>query len=213
MVEGVKVWAEAELIMISALEHWSYCPRQCALIHLEQTFEENLYTLRGQRVHRAADEIGVETRRGVRAARAVPIWSDRLGLTGRADVIEFPDGVPYPIEYKSGSRTRWGSESIQLCAQAICLEEMFTVPVPAGAVWYHGSRQRVELVFDQAMRRQVEAATGAIRAMLAGTRAPPAVNDKRCPTCSLVDSCLPALAANPARLRGFQVELYRPGDD
>ena len=213
MVEGNREWAESELIAVSALAHWSYCPRRCALIHLEQTFEENLYTLRGQRVHRVADEPDIGTTRGVRVARAVPIWSTRLGLTGRADVIEFPAETPYPIEYKSGSRTRWGSEHLQLCAQAICLEEMFDVAVPAGAVWYRGSRQQVEVVFDPVMRRQVETATAEIRAMLTGTRLPAAVNDKRCPNCSLVDTCLPALAASPARIRGFQVELFRPGDE
>lgn len=206
-------WAEADLIPVSALSHWSYCARRCALIHLEQTFEENLYTLRGQRVHRAVDEVGVETASGVRVARAVPIWSRRLGLTGRADLIEFPQEIPYPIEYKTGSRTRWGSESLQLCAQAICLEEMFSIPVPTGAVWYHGSRKRVEVTFDAGLRQQVEDATAAIRTMLAGTRVPAALDDKRCPNCSLVDTCLPALAANPARIRGFQAELFHPGSE
>ncbi len=213
MGEADQSWAESELVLLSALEHWSYCQRQCALIHLEQTFEENLYTLRGQRVHRAADEPDIGTAHGVRVARAVPIWSHRLGLTGRADVIEFPDDVPYPVEYKSGARNRWGSETLQLCAQALCLEEMFGQPVPAGAVWYHKSRARTEIVFDHAMRSEVEAATIAIRAMLAGSRVPAAVNDKRCPNCSLVDACLPALADSPSRIRGFQSELFRPADE
>ena len=134
-------WAEDDLVLISALEHWSYCPRQCALIHLEQTYDENLYTLRGTRAHRTADEAGAGTERGVRVARAVPLWSDRLGLVGRADVVEWHGAAPYPVEYKTGARRTWGHEALQLCAQALCLEEMLATAVPAGAIWYPGSRE------------------------------------------------------------------------
>ena len=206
-------WDDDDLILISALEHWSYCPRQCALIHLEQTYDENLYTLRGNRAHRAADEVGEMSERGVRVARAVPLWSRRLGLTGRADVVEFHGETPYPVEYKAGSRRTWGHEALQLCAQALCLEEMLTTAVPAGAVWYHGSRQRREVIFDDALRVMVAEATVAVRDMLAGTRLPPAPNDARCPKCSLFDACLPALAAHPARIRGFQGTLFTIDDD
>jgi len=211
---GGAVWAEDDLVLISALEHWSYCPRQCALIHLEQTYDENLYTLRGNRAHRAADEAGVGTERGVRVTRAVPLWSERLGLTGRADVVEWHGaggGTPYPVEYKAGARRAWGHEALQLCAQALCLEEMLGGEVPAGAIWYHASRRRREVVFDDPLRAAVGAATAAVRAMLRGTRLPPAPNDARCPKCSLFDACLPGLAASPARVRGFQGELFRPG--
>ena len=206
-------WHEDDLVLVSALEHWSYCPRQCALIHLEQTYDENLYTLRGNRAHRAADEAGVDSAHGVRAARAVPLWSDRLGLTGRADVVEFHGETPYPVEYKAGSRRSWGHETLQLCAQAVCLEEMLGVATPAGAIWYHGSRQRREVTFDAGLRALVGEATAAVRAMLAGKRLPEAPNDARCPKCSLFDACLPGLAANPARVRGYQGELFRVVDD
>jgi CRISPR-associated exonuclease Cas4 len=206
-------WAEADLIPISALEHWSYCPRQCGLIHLEQTYDENLFTLRGNRVHQRADDPGEASAHGVRAARAVPLWSDRLGLTGRADVVEFPGDVPFPVEYKAGVRRTWRHEALQLCAQAVCLEEMLGVAVPAGAVWYHASRERREVVFDEPLRAAVAEATAAIRAMLAGGRLPPAVDDKRCPACSLRDACLPGILASPARLRGAVAELFRPGPE
>lgn len=205
-------WAEEDLVLISALEHWSYCPRQCALIHLEQTFDENLYTLRGNRAHRRADEAEVGTARGVRIARAVPLWSDRLGLVGRADVVEFHGDrgeTPFPVEYKVGSRRTWGHEALQLCAQALCLEEMFMTEVAAGAIWYHGSRTRREIIFEPSLREAVEIATAAVRAMMVDTRLPPAPNDQRCPKCSLFDACLPALAAHPARVRGYQGELFR----
>jgi CRISPR-associated exonuclease Cas4 len=206
-------WADDELVPISALEHWSYCPRQCALIHLEQTYDENLYTLRGTRAHRAADEAGADTARGVRVVRAMPLWSERLGLTGRADAVEFRGETPYPVEYKSGRARRWGHEAIQVCAQAICLEEMLGLPVPAGAVWYHGSRQRREIEFDAGLRALVAEMTAAVRATLAGTRLPEAPNDARCPKCSLFEACLPALAARPARLRGIMAELFHPAPD
>lgn len=207
--EPPRAWADDDLVLVSALEHWSYCPRQCALIHLEQTYDENLYTLRGNRAHRAADEPGVRAEAGVRVVRGMPIWSDRLGLIGKADVVEFHDRTPYPVEYKAGSRRTWGHEALQLCAQAVCLEEMLGVAVPAGAIWYHGSRTRREVAFDAALRERAAEATAAVRAMLAGTRLPPAPNDARCPKCSLFDACLPGLAASPARIRGFQGELFR----
>jgi CRISPR-associated exonuclease Cas4 len=222
-------WSEDDLVLVSALEHWSYCPRQCALIHLEQTYDENLYTLRGNRAHRAADEPGVRAEAGVRVVRGMPIWSHRLGLTGKADVVEFHPRsshadesrgvdrnhgeVPYPVEYKAGSRRTWGHEALQLCAQAICLEEMLAIAVPAGAIWYHGSRTRREVAFDAGLRDRVAEATVAVRAMLAGSRLPAAPNDVRCPKCSLFDACLPGLAASPARIRGFQGELFRVNEE
>ncbi len=121
-----------DYVLISALQHYAYCPRQCALIHIEQTFEENLYTLRGHRVHEKVNTPEYELIEGVRVDRALPLWSHQLGLTGIADVVEFlNDSTPYPVEYKSGSRKPRDADDIQLCAQALCLEEMFQRPVPA----------------------------------------------------------------------------------
>ncbi len=205
-------WVEQDLVLISALEHWSYCPRQCALIHLEQTYDENLYTLRGNRAHRLAHEEGVATERGVRVARGVPLWSDRLGLIGKADVVEWHGETPYPVEYKAGSRRTWGHEALQLCAQAVCLEEMLGLSVPAGAIYYHGSRQRREVELDSALRERLEEAIVTVRNLLAGTRLPEALHDARCPKCSLFDACLPDLSANPARVRGLHGALFRIDD-
>ncbi len=206
-------WSDSDLIAISALEHWSYCPRQCALIHLEQTYDENLYTLRGNRAHQAADDATDDDVRGVRTVRAMPIWSHRLGLTGRADIVEFHGETPYPVEYKSGARRTWQHEAVQLCAQAICLEEMLGVPVPAGAIWYHASRKRREIACDEVLRAVTERMVDDVRAMLAGSSLPSAPNDARCPKCSLFEACLPALTANPARLRGIMAELYHPAPE
>ena len=206
-------WREDDLVLISALEHWSYCPRQCALIHLEQTYDENLFTLRGNRTHRVAHDEGADTHDGVRVVRGLPLWSERLGLIGKADVVEWHGETPYPVEYKTGKRRAWGHEALQLCAQALCLAEMLGRPVPAGAIYYHASRRRREVAFTAADRAAVAQATADVRAMLRGTTLPEAYDDNRCPNCSLLDACQPALAAHPARIRGHYAELFHPHDE
>jgi CRISPR-associated exonuclease Cas4 len=198
--------------MISALEHYSYCPRQCALIHLEQTFDENLYTLRGRQAHERVDLPEGETAEGIRVERALPLWSDRLGLVGRADAVEFRGETPYPVEYKHGPRRQWGHDDLQLCAQALCLEEMMGRPVPRGAVYHHSSRRRREVLFDAALRLRVEEVVAEIRLLLRQDKLPPPVNDSRCRHCSLKESCLPAVLAEPGRVRAFQQALFALAD-
>src|SRR5215469_16106186 len=105
-------------VMISALEHYSYCPRQCALIHIEQTFDESIYTLKGDIAHERVDQVNTHNEADIRIERALPLWSRRLGLVGRADVVEFHNTIPYPVEYKLGKRREWEYEAIQVCAQA-----------------------------------------------------------------------------------------------
>lgn len=179
-------------IMISALEHWSYCPRQCALIHVEQTFDENLYTLRGRAVHKRVDEPETEEQAGVRIERALPLWSKALGLIGKADVVEFHGETPYPVEYKHGPHREHEHDDLQLCAQALCLEEMTGQAVPRGAIYHHSSRKRREVECTSQLRARVVQAIQAIRAMLASKHLPPPVNDKRCTHCSLQEACMPA---------------------
>ena len=198
----------SEAISISALQHWSYCQRQCGLIHLEQTFDENIYTLRGRFAHTRIDQPGNETRRGARLERALPLWSRRLGLIGKADVVEFVDDVPYPVEYKVGTRRPGGHDDLQLCAQALCLEEMLNVAVPRGAIYYHASRRRQEIEFDLALRARVAEAVAGIRMMFEAGVLPPAPNDARCPKCSLIDSCLPAAVAARTASRTYQSRLF-----
>jgi len=207
--------AHGDLIMISALEHWSYCPRQCGLIHLEQTFTDNVYTIRGHHAHERTHDEGSESTGDVRVVRALPLWSHELGLVGKADVVEFRGEQPYPIEYKVGRRHRWGHEDIQLAAQAMCLEEMLATTVPAGAIFYRGSQRRREVLIDEALRTLVRATVDSVRSMLTGEELPAAVNDARCPSCSLYDACLPHVVARPHRMRLFQTELFRtdPGLD
>jgi len=188
-------------VMISALEHWSYCPRQCALIHVEQTFDENLYTLRGRAVHQRVDEPESEIVDGVRVERAVPLWSKQLGLIGKADVVEFHGEMPYPIEYKHGPRREREHDDLQLCAQALCLEEMTGKQVPGGAIYHHSSRRRREVVFTPALRQRVEEAVAGIRRMLGSSTLPPPVNDHRCEHCSLRESCMPSVVGEQERAR------------
>ena len=204
-VEDVKVE-----VLISAIEHYSYCPRQCALIHVEQTYHENAYTVRGRLAHDNVDSGKTESRPGIRTMRSIPLWSERLGLRGKADVVEFPAGKPpYPVEYKVG-RHRPPHADYQLCAQALCLEEMLGVEVPAGAVYSHAERHRYHIKLDSVIRQRTLALIDSIRDQLAQQHLPAAAHDARCPPCSLFHACLPQVADAPARVRGLQGALYRP---
>ncbi|WP_258364520.1 CRISPR-associated protein Cas4 [Nitrosomonas sp. Nm84] len=195
--------------MLSALQHWSYCPRQCALIHVEQAFDENVHTMRGNAVHQRVDEPGFESFEGVRSEHALPVWSERLGLIGKCDIVEFyPDGRIYPVEYKHGKKRAKAHDDIQLAAQAICLEEMTGKPVTHGAIYHHTSRRRREVAITDTLRRQVEETVAAIRVLLASGQLPPPVNDARCKECSLQDICQPQVMADKAGQRKARKELF-----
>ena len=205
-------WDDEELeVPISAIEHFSYCPRQCALIHVEGTFQENLFTVRGQLAHERADS-GEETANAtVRTIRSMPLWCERLGLRGKADAVEFHPSGPYPVEYKVGN-PHGPHAAYQLCAQALCLEEMIGVSVPCGAIFYHAVRRREEITFSLDIRQQTEEFVQAIRVMLRAQQLPAAPNDARCPSCSLLHACLPGVVGEKARLRGLQGALYQVWD-
>lgn len=198
-----------DFIMISALQHYSYCPRQYALIHREQTFDENVYTLRGRAVHQQVDKPEHEVAHGVRVERALALWSHRLGLTGRADVVEFHGATPYPVEYKHGPRRQRQHDDLQLCAQALCLEEMTGQEVREGAIFHHGSRRRRAVQFTPALRQQVVKTVAAIRQIMASPTLPPAVNDARCTHCSLQGACLPSVISAKARQQAAQATLFK----
>ncbi len=196
-------------VPISAIEHYSYCPRQCALIHVEQTFDENLFTIRGRLAHERVEGGEATEVDGVQVLRDVPLWSERLGLRGKADVVEFHGEVPYPVEYKVG-RPHGRHADLQLCAQALCLEEMLDVEVPRGAIYHHAIRRRREVEFAASLRRQTIEVIGAIRTLLIEQHVPAAPNDSRCPKCSLIQACMPSVVAEPHRLRGLQGGLFLP---
>ena len=200
---------EGSQVLISALEHYSYCPRQCALIHLEQTYDENEFTMRGRMAHEQVHQEGQECNGDIRIVRGMTLWSRKLGLLGKADVVEFREAGPYPVEYKVG-RHRGAHAELQLCAQAMCLEEMLGVPVAIGAIYYRGARQRKQVKFVPNLRARVEEVVSEVRRMLASERLPEAHNDARCPHCSLRAACMPEITSDGSVLRGLQGVLFRP---
>jgi len=198
-----------DFVMLSALQHYSYCPRQCALIHEEQSFADNLHTARGNAVHTLVDLEGYELRAGVRIERALPLVCERLGLIGKADIVEFlSDGTPYPVEYKHGPRRQRTHDEIQLAAQAFCLEEMTGHPVPLGAIYHASSHRRREVAITPQLRQLVASTTLAIRMMLQSGKMPPAVNDGRCRECSLIDLCQPQMLAGKATRQALRAHLF-----
>lgn len=196
-------------VPISAIEHYSYCPRQCALIHVEQTYDENVYTIRGSLAHQRVDSAESTIEGGVRVVRDIPLWSDALRLRGKADAVEFRANAPYPVEYKVG-RPHGIHADLQLCAQALCLEEMLGVAVPYGAIYHHATRSRREVQFTPDLRVRVIEIVEQIRNILVRQVVPTAPNDRRCPSCSLIASCMPAVVAEPDRIRGLQGALFQP---
>lgn len=198
-----------DAIALSALQHWIYCPRQCGLIHLEQAFEDNIHTARGQAVHHLVDTPGYEIKSGVRVERALPIWSDRHHLIGKADLVEFhPDGTVYPVEFKHGAKRQKMHDDIQLAAQAMCLEEMLGRPVPNGAIFHASSHRRREVLITPELRQLVIDTADAIRAMLNAGKLPLPVNDSRCRECSLKDICQPEALAERRRLHQQRQSLF-----
>lgn len=200
-----------EAVALSALQHWIYCPRQCGLIHLEQTFVDNIHTARGQAVHHLVDTPGYEIKSGVRVERALPVWSDRYNLIGKADLVEFhPDGTVYPVEFKHGTKRQKRHDDIQLAAQALCLEEMLGHAVPKGAIFHASSHRRREVEITPELKQLVIETADAIRAMLKSAALPPPVNDARCRECSLKEVCQPEALAERDRLRRQRQSLFNP---
>ena len=187
---------EEDLIMLSALQHYAFCPRQCALIHVEQVWVESGLTAQGRIMHEKVHQEGNESRGPVRIARGVPLRSLRLGLVGVADVVEFHKigkdiWQPFPVEYKRGKPKADHCDLIQLCAQAICLEEMLSVAVPCGALFYGRTRRRLDVTFDDDLRHETEETARKAHELIASGITPPPVYEKRCESCSLIGECLP----------------------
>jgi CRISPR-associated exonuclease Cas4 len=233
---------DEQYVMISAITHYGYCPRRCSLIHVEQIFEENVFTLRGQQNHERVDTAGYANVGEARTERALPIWCDRLGIYGKADAVEFhTDGSIVPVEYKSGAAPKgkaganrasrgkgntgmppevgawqgnWAARAsdLQLCAQAVCLEEMFGREVKRGAIYHVASRARRDVELSPELRHELEKVIAAIRDDLVSGIMPAPVNDARCPNCSLVDSCVPAALVS-GRQAYHQRQLYIIGEE
>ncbi len=200
----------AETIVVSALNHYSYCPRRCALIFMDCEFEDNLHTQKGTAEHEQADQTShLCDVMGGRLEYALPVWSRLLGLTGRCDVVEFrPDGSVYPVEYKHGKKHKWLNDDLQLTAQALCLEEMLNVRIKRGAIFHKGSQHRREVEFTPELHQHVVETIRAIHTLLASGHLPLPINNQRCPECSLKNICLPAVIAEKERSRKAIKELF-----
>ena len=193
-----------EPIPISALQHAVYCLRQAALIHLERLWAENRFTAEGDVLHAIADKGGSRRARGVRRVMSLPLASARLNLTGTADLVEFAPGpngeVAFPVEYKRGKPKLHRADEVQLCAQALCLEEMTGRPVPQGALFYAQTKRRLTVPFDTDLRRLTESTVAELAEVFATQITPPPTPHKsRCRACSLIDLCRPETFARPVR--------------
>jgi len=189
---------DEELIPISALQHYLYCPRQCALIHVERLWAENVHTAAGRLMHQRSDKPLSEKRRGVHTATALVLGSEKLGLVGVADVVEFHDvgdqRRPFPIEYKRGRPKAHRADEVQLCAQALCLEDMLGVEVPQGALFYGQTRRRAEVTFDSELRALTVTVIEQVCEQLRQRKTPSATYlAARCDSCSLLELCRPQL--------------------
>jgi CRISPR-associated exonuclease Cas4 len=228
---------------IRALNDLLFCERRCAMHRVERVWVENRFTLEGtaghKKVHAGPNEedLGAQGR----VVRGLWVRSDRLGLGGIADLVEFrpaahgnvsaesaanrphpgplPAGegdnkeTPYPVEYKRGKRRRWDNDDVQLCAQALCLEEMLGVPVPAGAIFHFKSRRRREIVFDERLRQRTEVAARRLHELFASGETPPPVLRPRCHGCSLHELCMPEMLGERVRAAGYQRGLFAVRDE
>jgi CRISPR-associated exonuclease Cas4 len=206
------MYPEADLVPLSALQHYLFCPRQCALIHLEQTWEENRFTAEGRLQHRRVDAGGSEKRRDVRQAFGLPIRSLRIGLSGKADLVEFhrgDDGLwqPYPVERKRGRRKEEDWDRVQLCAQALCLEEMLDLFVPEGALFYEKERHREVVPLKEGLRRRTEELARAVHEMMQTGRTPLPAYGPKCDACSLISRCLPKRVGIGGRVDRYFVRM------
>jgi len=187
-----------DLVFLSALNHYLYCPRRCALIHIEQLWDENLFTAEGRIMHDKVDAANRESRGNVRIEYSVPIRSLRLGLIGKADVVEFhkkdDKWIPFPVEYKRGKPKMDDCDRVQLCAQAICLEEMLNVEIKKGALYYGRTRRREDVVFDEKLRRETENAARKVHGLIESGTTPKPEYSKKCKKCSLYEFCMPKVS-------------------
>jgi len=235
------MYGEDELLPLSGLQHLTFCERRAMLVCLEGLWVENVATVQGRLLHGSAHEGGTEVRGDLRIARGLRLRSLRLGLSGKADVVEFhrmggesvppvpttsgpPDiGVrlpsvpgrwlPFPVEYKRGRLRHEEAYEIQLCAQALCLEEMLSTHIPAGAVYYGKTNRRLDVPFDRALRNRTEESATRLHRMVAEGRTPPARYEKKCRGCSLLSVCLPKVCQGSRSARDYlRQAVSDPGD-
>jgi len=210
------MYPEEELIPISALQHLVFCPRQCALIHIEQVWTENVFTAEGRGLHEKVHETEAESRPGVRIVRGLRLRSLELGLVGQADVVEFHEDTggaavpgldgryrPFPVEYKRGKPKVDVCDEVQLCAQAMCLEEMLGTSIPRGALFYGRPRRRKEVELTETLRQQTRDTAGQLHELFRSRQTPTAAYSKKCESCSLLERCLPQITGVKKNIRHY----------
>jgi CRISPR-associated exonuclease Cas4 len=204
------MYDESDYIMLSSLQHYLFCPRQCALIHLEQQWAENRYTAEGKVLHERVDSNKSDRVGSVRIVRTLPICSQRLGLSGQADVVEFhADGTVYPVEYKRGKPKANRCDEVQLCAQALCLEEMLNVQIAEGALFYGQKRRRKTVEIDVELRELTESIAGRIHELFQSGMTPPAEYSKKCDQCSLLQVCMPKSCDGKHSVRSYLAKMLK----
>lgn len=205
------MYTEDDFIMISALQHYVYCPRQCALIHVEDAWNENLFTVRGNILHEKVDTDTYETRGTLKTIRGLRIHSFNYGIVGRCDIVEFRNGktgnVVFPVEFKSGKPKENISDKVQLCAQVFCLEEMLNTKIPRAAFFYGKIRRRNVIDIDEELRLQTENIINSVREIVSKKIVPVAKYEAKCRNCSLQPICQPK-AMNKRKLKNYIKELY-----
>lgn len=209
------MYSEEDYIQLSAIQHYVFCPRQCALIHVQGVWNENMFTAKGKIMHEKVDSGEDESRGEKQILRSLNIYSKRLGLSGRCDVVEIlgrgEDITPYPVEYKSGKPKNDISDMAQLCAQALCLEEMMNVPIRKSAIFYGKPRRRLEVDIDDELRKATEDIIKAIHKMISEKIIPSAKYEAKCDSCSLHDSCMPEVTIR--KLNSYIEELYKEDEE
>lgn len=209
-------YEERDFLPISALQHLIYCERQCALIHLERQWSENRYTAEGGVLHRRAHSGGSENRPAGQVGRAVPLHSEELGLVGVADVVRWlpgPTHRPVPVEYKRGRPKPHDADRVQLCAQAICLEEMLLVEVPHGEIFYGRTRRLLRVEFDSDLGAATREAAARLHRLIASERTPPAEPGPKCSACSLRETCMPELSSRMQSVRDYLRRALDPAPE
>ena len=206
------MYTEEDFLQLSALQHFIFCKRQCALIHIEQIWTENWLTAEGRIMHEKVHEERIENQKDIRIERGMPLHSFELGLSGKADVVEFhkledsKKWVPFPVEYKRGKPKADDSDKIQLCAQALCLEEMLNIKIPCGAIFYGKTRHRFDIQLDEALRNKTKEAAKQLHIFIEAKKTPPPVYMPKCKFCSFIDVCLPKTIGRKVSVKKYLLE-------
>lgn len=212
------MYTEADLLPLSGLQHLIFCERQCALIHIEQAWAESRLTAEGRIMHERVHNADRESRGDIRVEFGMPLRSLKLGLVGKADVVEFhskktEDNAdlwqPFPVEYKRGRPKKDNSDKVQLCAQAMCLEEMLNVEIQEGALFYGKTRRRLDVAFDVALKKETESAAERFHDLVSEGRTPEAVYRKACDRCSMLDLCLPKTTGKKRSVDKYLMEVLQ----